>query len=784
MTSSDETNSKTAHWKTVRRLFHQARELPVEERREYLVAACQGDPGLRREVERLLAADAAAEATEEGFLESPTIAWLPRELEPGQEIGPFRVLSKLGAGSMGEVYKAERIAFRQDVALKVINASRVDSETLWRFEHERQILARLTHPNIARLIDGGTLEDGRPWFALEYVEGERIDHWCDARRYTIRQRVELFRKVCAAVDAAHSLAVVHRDLKPANILVTDGEPKLLDFGIAKILEGAALGELERTLPRWQDDHLKDETPSDQTSNPMTPLYASPEQAAPLLQDEEEELQPIGIRSDVYSLGVVLYELLTGHPVYSRTRPWLRVLEAVKNEVPRLPSAAVAIERERGGRHPRLLTPESVSTTRNTTPSKLRKELRGDLDAILLKALAKDPSHRYASVDRLSDDLRAHRRGFPVQARSDSLLYRTRKFIRRRRRPIALAIVLTLFAIGYWIVQDRAQRKIAEVSERHEMTEANLADLFTEIQGGLGGDALDADLTEIIAYQIEPAWLADRFETLGFDVEDTGNFAAAERLFRAAVTVHEAEHGPDHVGLPIFLNSHAGALGFVGQFEAAEQLYRRALTIYDQALGPDSYESSRTLNNLAALYQIWNTNFPKARPLLEQSLEIRRVRHRDEEPQVLAVRNNLAYQSLLEGRYEQAREEFRAVLADLERTSKPGGEDVFRQRMARITQHLAAIDLELGNPQEAEKKARRALRILREELLHWRVAEAETVFGASLAGLGRTAEAEFFLDQGLEIVRQEKGVHSTNTRDARLRYDRWIGEGTQPASESP
>jgi tetratricopeptide (TPR) repeat protein/tRNA A-37 threonylcarbamoyl transferase component Bud32 len=409
-------------------LFHAAAALSGRERAELLEQACAGDPGLRVEVERLLAAHARAG----DFIASPAIAgaadWFPREESwSGRRVGPYRILSEIGRGGMGAVYLAERAdgQYEQRVALKLIKRGMDTEQVLARFRSERQILASLDHPHIARLLDGGSTDEGVPFFAMEYIEGEPIDAYADRQDLSVEDRIRLFLHVCAAVAYAHQHLVVHRDIKPLNILVTpDGTPKLLDFGIAKVLHDGA-----------------DEATSTVTGmRLLTPEYASPEQV---------EGQHATTASDVYALGVVLYELLTGRSPYRlRSRAPLDVVVAVRTTDPERPSVAGSTD-------------------------KIRRRLRGDLDVILLTALRKEPTRRYPSVEQFAGDLRRHLEGLPVRARPDTFRYRAGKFVRRNRGAVAAATVVMLALVAGTVAtawqarearaaQARAERRFADV----------------------------------------------------------------------------------------------------------------------------------------------------------------------------------------------------------------------------------------------------------------------------------------------------------------------------------
>ncbi len=418
-------------WLHIRALFEEAVILPPTEREAFLDRRCIDDAELRERVEALLAADESADAF---FEETPDalaqeLFNIPAPPIP-ERIGPYAPIRILGRGGMGTVYLAQRddATFEQVVALKVIRRGMDSDDILRRFRAERQILARLHHPNIAQLYDGGMTEDGLPYFAMEYLEGLPITTHCDKRQLNLSDRLTLFSQVCAAVQHAHDAQVIHRDLKPSNILVTrTGIPKLLDFGIAKVLNPDLLGvSVAHTRTGFRV---------------MTPEYASPEQIRQRL------LTP---RTDVYSLGVILYELLTGHRPYRLTGHTTHEIEQIICESePMLPSTAIRATKKRY--HPDetapIRTPEHISQARATTPDSLRRQLRGDLDTIVLHALHKDPSQRYASPAILAEDVHRFLQGQPIQARRTTFAYRTKKLILRHPARILLILTVLLLVMG-------------------------------------------------------------------------------------------------------------------------------------------------------------------------------------------------------------------------------------------------------------------------------------------------------------------------------------------------
>jgi serine/threonine-protein kinase len=409
-------------WHVVSPYLDRALELGGEDQASWLASLRSEDPALAAEVEALL--EERSVLCREGFLEGGAVALPPGESLTGQAVGAYALESQIGQGGMGGVWLARRSdgRFEGRVAVKLLNPSLVGRAGEERFRREGRILARLTHPHIAYLIDVGVSPAGQPFIVLEHVEGEHIDRYCDARSLGIEARIRLFLDVAAAVAHAHAHLIVHRDIKPSNVLVrTDGEVKLLDFGIAKLLESESPTGEATALTR-------------EGGPVLTPEYAAPEQVTG---------GQITTATDVYALGVLLYAMLSGrHPAGESARSPAELLKAIVETEPlRMSSALVSTRtRERDALPP-------AATRRGTTPERLRRLLRGDLDTVVARALKKIPQERYASVTAFADDLRRHLDHQPLEAQPDTLAYRTAKFVRRHRLPVALGLLLLMALVA-------------------------------------------------------------------------------------------------------------------------------------------------------------------------------------------------------------------------------------------------------------------------------------------------------------------------------------------------
>jgi serine/threonine-protein kinase len=518
-------------------------------------------------------------------------------LDAERRIGPYRLISELGRGGMGTVWLAARADehFEKRVALKVVRGS--DSQEVFRFfRRERQILAGLEHPNIARLLDGGTTEEGLPYFVMEHVEGVPIDRYCDEHKLSVSDRLRLFEGVCSAVQHAHRSLVVHRDLKPGNILVTEeGVPKLLDFGIAKLLDPGVAGGV-----------------SAETIVALTPDYASPEQVRG---------RAITTATDVYSLGVILYELLTGQRPYRvKSNEHVEVLKAVCESDPARPSTAVGRtgERLKPDGTKVIITPEETGRLRHDTPQRLRRRLKGDLDAIVLTALQKDPIQRYASVEALARDIRRYLRGQPILARKTSTVHRLRKLAGRHKLGVAagaailgllvaLAVTSTVQAARIRKERDRATEETAKVTAMNVFLQDALGAADPWEKGSRNISLLDA-LRQAQGkaegtFQSQPLIRAAVLQTIGTTFANLAEFQEGEKALRTALVLRTAAAGPRSAEVA---ESQAGLSNLYKRwhrFEQAISAGQESLAITRALYGPRSLQTAAALDVLGTAYQV-------------------------------------------------------------------------------------------------------------------------------------------------------------------------------------
>jgi eukaryotic-like serine/threonine-protein kinase len=711
-------------WRRVSPHLERILEMPAPARASYVAALRQSEADVARELEALLAAHEAAAA--EGFLERAPVHPMIDSLRPGQLLGAYSLLSEIGRGGMGSVWLAARVdgLFQRRVAVKFLNPSLVGRAGEERFRREGGLLAQLTHPNIARLIDAGVTSAGQPFLVIEHVDGESIDRYCDAHKLGIEERLRLFFDVLAAVADAHSRLIVHRDLKPSNVLVTnDGQVKLLDFGIAKLLDGREPDAAETRLTRvggWA----------------LTPEYAAPEQVTGA---------PISTATDVYALGVMLYELLSGrHAVTVPVHAPLDLVKAVVDTVPRH-MADVALTGPDAG------ASEAIAKRRSTTAERLKASLRGDLDTIVGKAMKKDPVERYPSVASLAEDLRRYLRHDPIAARPDTAAYRAQKFIRRNRTGVALAglALLAAFAgVVATLYQARAARDERDNAIRQLTRAESLNDLnhFLLSEAAPLGRPLEVDELLQRAEQIARRQSAggvesrvnlllsvgDQYTTL--DKSDKAKSVLELAYADAHATDDPSLRARTACGLAQALAKGDGlARAKVLATEGLAELPDRRKFVLDRiyCLQKASYVAREDGSAATAIARI-----DEARRLLAQSPYRSEI-------QDLAILMDVAESYSQAGRHADAAPAFEraaAVMAAL-------GRDQTQQAGTLYNNWALSLDLS-GRPRDAEPIFRRAIEVSRVDASDSAVSPMLLVnYGRTLRQIGRMDESARFAEEG-------------------------------------
>lgn len=724
-------------------IIERARALGPRERSEYVRHACGSNETLLSRVLRELGDD----ASQPGFWDEVAagesgVHDAAQSLE-GERLGPYRIMRKLGSGGMGDVYLAERAdeEYQQQVAIKLVRSGVFSKQIQGRLRMERQILATLQHPNIARLLDGGRAPDGTPYLVMEYIDGEPIDAYCDRRRLSIEARIGLVRTVCAAVHYAHQNLIVHRDLKPNNILITpQGVPKLLDFGIAKLLDSR---QSAQTLAVTHAEYRV-----------MTPAHASPEQVRG---------DVITTASDIYVLGVLLYELLCGCRPFQLIGASLLEMERIicEQEAPPPSEAVARTARE----SPQLLA--DIVTCRSSTPARLRKQLRGDVDNIIGMAMRKDTERRYSSAEQLAADLDRHLSGKPVLAAKDTWLYRTRKFVGRHTLAVAASaaaiVTLAAFATITFVQSQRIayERDVATAERtRAEQVSSFLVELFelSDPSRSRGNQVTARELLDIGARRVnlgladQPETRATLLGTIGTVYQSLGLYSDAVPLLEEGLQSRIRIHGPRHPAVASALRALGDALCDRGDLAGCETRLHAALEMQRSLLGPTAIEIAPTLTAQAKLAQL-RGDLDTAERLYDESLRTYRLHGKDRTTDATSVMNELAGLYSYRSRHDRAATLYRAAL------------DIDRQALGndhpQIGMHLQnlAVALQLqGKLAEAAPLYQESMRLLGRVFgeRHPQAIDAAANYGRFLHRRGELERAEEVLSKVVDLDRLARG----------------------------
>jgi eukaryotic-like serine/threonine-protein kinase len=788
-------------WKAASPYLDQALEMPVEARADWLEAIRRQDPSLAADVEALLTEHQIMAAKR--FLEESPGVPAPGAggaldtsglgEKSGDWVGRYRLLERIGEGGFGVVFLAEQHEpVERRVALKIVKPGMDTREVVARFEAERQALAVMDHPGVAKVFDGGVTPAGRPYFVMEHVQGRPITEFCDLQRHTMRQRLELFIPVCLAVQHAHAKGIIHRDIKPSNVLITmtDGRPSptVIDFGIAKAIEHALSGKTIFT----------------ETGRLMgTPEYMSPEQA-------EMGTLDVDTRTDVYSLGVLLYELLTGllpfDPRELRRKSYAEIQRIIREVPPPTPSRRFTTVTEAAA--------TEIAGKRQATRESMTRQLRRELEWIPLKAMRKERSERYSSPEALAADVRRFLAGEPLEAGPESRLYRTRKFLRRHRVPaMAVATVVGALALGLGtaLVQRNEAVRQAALAHQRAAEEARARSRLEAVsgfvvrslrssdpnQGGSQATTIAQAMANAVkeidagAFKEDPETEAVLYDTIGTVLLNNANEAGALPLFERALKIRRRIHPGDHPDVATSINNVAAArralgdypktepllrdalamrrrlfpgghkdvvqalynlaytLTDLGRTAEAEPLLREALEMSVRVSGPESGETAVAMSSLA--WALLNAgNAAEAVPLLERALDIQRRLHSGDHPDVAQALANLAYARRDLGHAAEAEPLLQEGLDMYRRVYKGDHPDV-----AQSLHNLASLRHDLGRPAEAEPLYLQALEMRRRLYPgdHPAVAMSLGDLAVVQRSLDRLKEAEESAREAFEIYRR-------------------------------
>lgn len=681
------------NWEKVETIVDEVLGQPQKNWEELVEKRCGDSPEIKFEVTELL----QSIFDSEGWLEDagsykanlidPSLDEFSISSQIGNKFGSYRAKEIIAQGGMGTVYLAEREdgEFEHTVAIKVIKVGMNTPENIRLFNRERSILAGLNHPGIAKLLDGDVLESGAPYLIMEYVDGTPIDEYCDKNKLDITERIDLFKQVLRAVRHAHENLIIHRDLKPANILITDqGQVKILDFGIAKLLDP-------------EDSSVDTNTTQ---ARILTPKYAAPEQV---------RQEPVTTATDMYSLGIILYQLLVGRPPYDlEDKSAYEVEHTILNNDPVLPDKRLA----------QNSTSEKLAAKRSSSLRTLLKELKGDLNAILLKAIEKDPEKRYRTSDSLLDEFEKHFSGLPVSARQRTVRYRFNKFTQRNKTPLAVAVTFLLLISSFTfyhtnqITKERNQAQL-EAEKAEQVTEF-LVNLFgrsnpyiEEMDGGTdvtvgsilksGTERIDEELPD------QPAVRAELKTVLGEVYDALNEYDQAEKLLTEAVHIHRSSNQSGSREMAESIKILAFLYQEQGNIDEAEKLLEESISYYEKSeVGLKDHDAIAAIARLGNLNWYNKGDYEKADSLLNRALELRKSIHNSDHVHLATNYNDLATLNHAKGDYEIAEQYYRKSI------------DIYKKlfdehsNLAIIMANFSALLKERGNYSEAEDFQRESL----------------------------------------------------------------------------
>jgi len=723
----------SAHWERIQSLFHNVADLPEPEQHAFLKTACGDDDQLITDVLALVEEDARGSSLLDRDLAQVANEVLDEVLPaslPFNEFGPYRIKHALGEGGMGVVYLAERIDLGSLVAIKILRDAWLSPARRERFASEQRTLAQLNHPSIARLYDADTLDDGTPWFVMEYVEGVPLTEYCSHHAFSIEERLQLFRTVCEAVQYAHQHAVIHRDLKPSNILVKpDGTIRLLDFGIAKQLDS-----LDTPAGQKGSNHTMTGL------RLMTPAYAAPEQ----IRGEQ-----VGIHTDVYSLGVILYELLAHELPFDLSRLTPGEAEAmIVGQDPEKPSAVANSMAEGLSATPHIPT--------------AGKTAWADLDVLCLTAMHKDTQRRYQSVEALIRDIDHYLNGEPLEARPDTFRYRLGKFVRRNRRAVTAAALVFTIVVGlvvfFTVRLAKARNAALEEAARTQRIQRFMMNLFQGGDESVGpGDSmrvvtlLDRGVQEAQSLNSDPKVQAELYQTLGTIYDQLGKFDQADSLLHSALDRRKSLVGPDSTEVAESLIALAQLRSDQAQYDEAEQFARQGLEMSQRHLPPTHPRVGKAMYTLGEV--LGNEGkYDQGIEVLNDAVRIQSA-------------PGAATADLGESLTELANAQFYAGHLDVSNSLNlrvvAMDRQLYGERHPNVAEdliNLGAIQTEWGHYAETERYYRQALDIIQSFYGkdHPETASTMTLLGRSLNAQGRFSESSDMLREALAIQERVYG----------------------------